>query len=171
MEHNPPQKDLVVLVDGKLDMSQQCAPTAPKANCILGCISKCMASRAREVILTLCSGEASPGVLCPDVESSVQEKHRSVGALPEEGQKEDPSNGKPLLQGQAEIAGAFQPGEEKAPGRLEKGLSAAQEIVDALSLEIFQTRLNHVLAVDVSVNGRGVGLDDSLGSLPTQKFL
>ena len=43
--------------------------------------------------------------------------------------------------------------------------------MDALSLEIFQTRLNHVLAVDVSVNGRGVGLDDSLGSLPTQKFL
>jgi len=41
-------------------------------------------------------GETSPGVLHPDVESSVQERHRPVGVHPE-GHKHDPWNGTPLL--------------------------------------------------------------------------
>ena len=46
----------------------------------------------------LCTGETSPGVLCPDVESSVQERCGPVGAaLPEEGHKNDPRDGTPLL--------------------------------------------------------------------------
>ena len=35
----------------------------------------------------LCGGESSPGILHPDVESSVQERHGHVGACPEEGHK------------------------------------------------------------------------------------
>ena len=49
--HNPDQKDLCVLVDCKLDMSQYCAIIAQKANCILGCIERNVASWLREVIL------------------------------------------------------------------------------------------------------------------------
>ena len=45
----------------------------------------------------LCAGEASPGVLHPDVESSVQERHRTVGACPEEHHKNDSRDETPLL--------------------------------------------------------------------------
>jgi len=44
----------------------------------------------------LCTDETSPGVLHPDVESSVQERCVAVGAYPEEGHR-NPNSGTPLL--------------------------------------------------------------------------
>lgn len=41
---------LGVLLDNKFNMSWQCALVAKEDNCILGCVSKSVASRAREMI-------------------------------------------------------------------------------------------------------------------------
>ncbi|KAJ7415624.1 rna-directed dna polymerase from mobile element jockey-like [Pitangus sulphuratus] len=96
VESSPDEKDLGMLVDERLDMSQQFALAVQKANHILGCIKSSVASRSREVILPLYSVLIRPH-LHPALGTPAQEGHKPLGASPEEGHEDDQKAGKPLL--------------------------------------------------------------------------
>ncbi|KAJ7415474.1 hypothetical protein WISP_78101 [Willisornis vidua] len=55
IENSPDEKDLRMLVSERLYITQQCAFTAQKGNCVLDCIKSSVASRLGQVILPLYS--------------------------------------------------------------------------------------------------------------------
>jgi len=97
IESIPDKKDFRVLVNEKLGMSHQCALAAQKAKHILGCIKRSVASKSREVILHLYSGETSLGILHSALEPQHKKDMDLLDMGPEESHKDDLRAGAPLL--------------------------------------------------------------------------
>ena len=91
------ERDLGVLVDKQLNMSEQCTASAEKANRILGCINKGITSRDKEVIISLYSVFIRPHLeYCVQFWFPLRKKRcGEAGDGPEKGHKDGQGTGKP----------------------------------------------------------------------------
>jgi len=89
------EKDLGVLVDTKLNMSQHCALAAKKTNDILGLCEEqcCQQVEGGDPYTLVSTGGVNGGVLCPVLGSPVQERDGHRGDSPMKGRKDDEGTG------------------------------------------------------------------------------
>ena len=66
------EKDLRIVVDHKLNMSEQCDVAAKKGNAILGCINRSIVSKSRKVLVPLYSALVSPHLEYPVLDTTLQ---------------------------------------------------------------------------------------------------
>lgn len=80
-------------------MSQQCTTATTKANRMLGCIHRGIISRDKRrdhpTLLSAC--QAVPGILCPVLILTIQERRRETGKGPKEGHEDDQRAGEAAL--------------------------------------------------------------------------
>ncbi|KAK4806630.1 hypothetical protein QYF61_022936 [Mycteria americana] len=97
LERSLAEKALGLLVDTKLNTSQQHALVGNKANGMLGCIDKyCQQLGGRDLSPLFSTDEATAGVVGPVLGSSVQERHGHTGERPMKGHKDDEETGASL---------------------------------------------------------------------------
>ncbi|PKU47816.1 hypothetical protein llap_1855 [Limosa lapponica baueri] len=90
LESSFEEKDLRVLVDVKLNMSQQCALAAKKATGVLGCIAEVLPAcqGRRSFPSSTHKAEVTPGVKRSLLGSPIQERHRHTGENSTKGHKD-----------------------------------------------------------------------------------
>ena len=117
LESSPTERDVRVCVDGKLNMSQQCALAVKRANRVLECIKHSIASRSREVIVPLSTALVQPHLEYYGQFWALQHKDiKLLRVCPEEGDQDGEMPQGQGLQGAAEVTWLVHLGEEKAEG-------------------------------------------------------